>query len=96
MRLTIGENEGTLLSLLNKEGELSATEIVESSYLPSGSVGTTLTRMTEKGWISFREEDINYKTPLHDKKRLYLLTDLGYAAYRAWNIYSSAPGATDA
>lgn len=93
MRLTIGENEGAILKLLDCEGELSATEIVELSFLPTGSVGTTLTRMVDKGWVRFREIEIDHKTPLAKATRLYLITDLGFAAKKAWIIYSGAPGA---
>jgi predicted transcriptional regulator len=88
MNLVIGENEGKILEFLSQHSEGATNASVRhSAEIPAGSVGTTLNRMYEKGWLVSRKIEMVNPTPIADKTTLWSLTPLGEKALDAWRVY---------
>lgn len=88
MKLVIGENEGKILDLLEQHDEGCRNSLItEETKIPRGSVGTTLTRMFDKGWVKTEVRKMDHPTPITDSYTLYSLTPLGKNALQAWRVY---------
>lgn len=87
MKLVIGENEGAILGFLARNGAARNSLITAETKIPRGSVGTTLTRMNEKGWLKTEVHKEEHPTPIADTYTLYSLSPLGEKALDAWRVY---------
>lgn len=87
MNLVIGENEGKILTLLEGGKGYRNSQITHETNIPRGSVGTTLTRMVEKGWLLTEVKKMEDPTPIADTYTLYSISPLGARALEAWKAY---------
>lgn len=92
MKLVIGENEGKILSLLEQYEEGCRNSLItDETGISRGSVGTTLTRMLDKGWLLTEVKKMEHPTPVADTYTLYSLSPLGKSALQAWRVYFGNP-----
>ncbi|WP_420126189.1 PadR family transcriptional regulator [Longimicrobium sp.] len=78
----LSAKEAEVLRLLIANGEMYGLEMVQrSTMLKRGTVYVTLSRMSDKGYVESRLEDVS----LGDgpARRLYQVTGLGVRAFRA-------------
>jgi predicted transcriptional regulator len=94
MNLVIGENEGKILEVLSHHTAGANNALVRhEAKIPAGSVGTTLNRMYEKGWLVSKRVEMETPTPIADKTTLWSLSPLGEKALDAWRVYFGKGGA---
>jgi PadR family transcriptional regulator PadR len=78
----LSAKEAEVLRLLIAHGEMYGLELVRNSAeLKRGTVYVTLGRMSEKGYVEARQEDV--APGEGPPRRLYRVTGMGVRAYRA-------------
>lgn len=89
MKLSIGDNEAKILRAAEPEEETDLHSLWKATEVKIGSIGVTITRMVDKGWLRvLREEPLEWCTPVQSSKKIYSITPLGVRALRAYEVYN--------
>lgn len=89
MKLSIGDNEAKILRAAAPEEEADMHFLWKATEVKVGSMGVTIFRMVEKGWLRVvREDPLEWYTPVQSTKKIYSITPLGVRALRAYEVYN--------